>query len=162
MGYLEQNLIAGETVAFRGRKHWVVLVRPVTIAILLGVPGLVLLYLAASTKQNDAAWFAAGGGALLLLATMVLLRGIWRRKTIEIAVTNKRIILMDGIVKRRTEEIVLQKVESIVVNQGFWGQMLHYGTVVVRGTGGMFEPIDHVAHALEMRREVQEQVSQIR
>jgi uncharacterized membrane protein YdbT with pleckstrin-like domain len=162
MGYLEQNLIAGETVAFRGRKHWVVLVQSVAIAILLSVPGLVLLYLAASTKQNDAEWFAGGGGALLLLATIVLLRGIWRRKTIEIAVTNKRIILMDGIVKRRTEEIVLQKVESIVVNQGFWGQLLHYGTVVVRGTGGTFEPIDHVAHALEMRREVQEQVSQIR
>jgi len=57
---------------------------------------------------------------------------------------------------------VLQKIESILVDQGLWGRMLDYGTVTVRGTGGTYEPFPYVAHALQLRRQVQEQIAAAR
>ena len=49
--------------------------------------------------------------------------------------------------EKRRKKSMLQKIESIPVDQGFWGRMLDYGTVTVRGTGGTFEPFPYVAHA---------------
>jgi uncharacterized membrane protein YdbT with pleckstrin-like domain len=159
-GYLEQNLIPGEEVRFRAHVHWIVLVRPVAWAVLLGVPGAVMIYYGLSSKEANMGWLAAAGVVLLLLGGVVVLRGVLIRNATQFAVTNKRIILKVGLVKRRSEEILLQKVESVMVDQGFFGQMLHYGTVTVRGTGGTFEPFPYVAHALELRRQVQEQIAQ--
>jgi uncharacterized membrane protein YdbT with pleckstrin-like domain len=160
-GYLEQNLIPGEEVTFRGRVHWIVLAGPAVMALLLGVAGLVMIYYGLSSKETNMGWLAVAGVAFLLLGAVIVLRAVLIRNAILFAVTNKRIILKVGLVKRRTQEILLQKVESVAVDQGFLGQMLHYGTVTVRGTGGTFEPFSHVAHALELRRQVQEQIAQI-
>jgi len=158
-GYLEANLIAGEEVTFRGSVHWVVLAGPVAIGSLLAIAGLVMIYFGAVSENRDMIWLAVAGLALLALAVAVVLPAILRRQATIFAVTNKRIILKMGLIKRRTEEILLQKVESIAVDQGFLGQVLHYGTVTVRGTGGTFEPFSHVANALELRRQVQEQIA---
>ncbi len=147
-------------MTFRGRIHWIVLAGPVAAGLLLGVPGVVLIYYGLSSDQTDMAWLAAAGAVLLLLGAVVILRAVLLRNATVFAVTNRRIIRKVGMVKRQTEEIFLQKVESVVVDQGFMGQMLHYGTVTVRGTGGTFEPFNHVARALELRRQVQEQIAQ--
>jgi hypothetical protein len=64
-----------------------------------------------------------------------------------------------GIMKRRTLEILLQKVESLEVEENFMGRILSFGTVVVRGTGGTPEPFPKIAHPLEFRRQVEQQIN---
>ena len=125
-GYLERNLITGEEVTFRGRVHWIVLFWPVVIGVLLGVPGLVLVYARAFSQANGITWMVIAGIALLAATVVVMLPAVVRRQATIFAVTNKRIILKEGVVKVRTEEILIQKIESITVNQGFLGQVLHY------------------------------------
>lgn len=159
-GYLEENLIPGEEVTFRGCVHWIVLVGPVALGVALGVPGLAMIYYGLSSNENGMGWLAVAGIAVVLVGAGVITRAVLERNATEFAVTNKRIILKMGLVKRRTQEILLQKVESIAVDQGFLGQMLHYGTVTLRGTGGTFEPFRYVARALELRRQVHEQIAQ--
>lgn len=159
MGSLEKNLIAGETVIFRGRMHWVVLFWPTLESALVAAAGVAMIYVGAFGKWPDYKWVAYVGIAALVLAAIFLLKGIWRRQAVVFAVTNRRIIVSRGVVDRKTEEIVLQKIESILVDQGLWGRMLDYGTVTVRGTGGTYEPFPYVAHALQLRRQVQEQIA---
>ena len=43
MATLEENLISGEALIYRGNAHWVVLVRSVVIAVLFGALGMVML-----------------------------------------------------------------------------------------------------------------------
>ena len=160
MGYVEQNLVTGEAVVYRGSLHWIVLLRPALIALLLAAPGIAMLYESTSTDQtyNKEALIGAGVFMVLIGAT-VFGTGMVRRKAAEFAVTNKRVILKRGLLRRKTEEIFLQKIESVGVDQDLMGRMLNYGTISVRGVGGTLEPFSHVSHALEFRRQVQEQIA---
>ena len=135
--------------------------RSVVIAVLFGALGMVMLYAGEFTKQDNMAWLAMASIVPFCVATVFLIRGIWRRRATEFALTNKRVIIRRGMLEKRTEEILLPKIESIAVDQGLLGRMLDYGTLTVRGTGGTFEPLCHVAHALEFRRRVQEQIAEL-
>jgi len=145
MAYVDQNLISGETVQYRTGLHWVVLIVPVVVGFFLGLPSLVAVFGGA---------FGIGL-ALLLVAGLIVAGGFLRRSSAEFAVTNKRVILKSGVIRRSSIELLLNKIESIGVNQGLLGRALDYGTIVVRGTGGTAEPFTTVRHALEFRRQVQ-------
>jgi len=53
-------------------------------------------------------------------------------------------------------------VESIEVNETALGRLLGYGTIVLIGTGGTPEPFHQVAHPLEFRSQVQQQIEKLR
>ncbi len=161
MGYVEQNLIPGENVIYRARLHWIVLFWPGVIAILFGLPGLALLMgsLGSTSSRDGSAGGMAGMGIILLLvAAITLAGGVLARSAAQFAVTNKRVILKMGVVRRRTLEMFLNKIESVGVDQGIIGRMLGYGSIVVRGTGGSAEPFDKIYHPLEFRHQVQQQI----
>ena len=56
-------------------------------------------------------------------------------KFIEQGVTNKRVISKHGIISRKTDEMRLSAIESIVITQGIWGRILGFGEVKVVGRG---------------------------
>lgn len=101
-------------------------------------------------------------GALALLgAVAVIAGGIIRRFAIEVAVSNRRVLMKTGLLSRRSIEVLLPKVESIGINESFLGRILGYGSVIVRGTGGTFETFDKIAHPNELRRQVQQQTGSL-
>lgn len=98
-------------------------------------------------------------GALALLGGIALVTdGMIRRFATEVAVSNRRVLIKTGLLSRRSIEVLLRKVESIGVDESFLGRILGYGSVIVRGTGGMFETFDKIAQPNELRRQVQEQL----
>jgi uncharacterized membrane protein YdbT with pleckstrin-like domain len=146
MSYVDHNLLPGEQVTFRTTIHWSIYVRSV-IAALLGVCCWIFGYHAAALHVVGAVLVAAG--AALWLAAFV------HRRTSEFAVTNKRIIMKLGIVRRRTIEMLLRQVEALEVNQSILGRIFGYGTLLVIGTGGTREPFDRIQAPLEFRRAAQ-------
>lgn len=74
---------------------------------------------------------------------------------------NRRVVVKTGLVSRRTIELLLNKVESIEVNETPFGRMLGYGTIVLIGTGRTPEPFHQVAHPLEFRSQVQQQIEKL-
>ena len=161
MGYIDQNLISGEQVAYRSTWHWVVLLRSIIVTVVLAVLGVVMLVEASNVQgdQNRGAVKILGLVAIAL-GVLDLVAAMIRRSGAEFAVTNKRVIFKTGLMKRSSEEIFLSKIESVTVNEGLWGRALNYGTINVRGTGGTLEPFHKIAHAQEFRRQIQEQISQ--
>ena len=160
MGYVEQNLISGEQIAYRSGLHWIVLLRSMVIAAVLGLLGAVML--AESSQVNDTQTrqvVSALGVVAIVIGAIYLLAAMIQRRGAEFAVTNKRVIFKTGVMRRSSEELFLNKVESITVNEGMMGRALNYGTINVRGTGGTLEPFHKIAHAQEFRRHVQEQIS---
>ena len=168
MGYVDRNLVPGETLLYRTRHHWLVLLWPLIGGFSLLIPGVALLAEAAHTR--DTAGLAVGSstispkvmaivGAVLVGAAIILWSyGVAKRNATEMAVTNRRVLIKTGIGSRRTLDLMLSRVESIGVDESAMGRMLGYGSVVVRGTGGTPEPFVMIAHPQEFRRAVQEQI----
>jgi uncharacterized membrane protein YdbT with pleckstrin-like domain len=169
MGYVDRNLVPGETLLYRTRHHWLVLVGPVVGGLSLLVPGVALLLETIVTR--DSAGLIVGSstispklmaiaGAILLAAAIVTFSyGVAKRNATEMAVTNRRVLIKTGMMSRRTLDLMLSRVESIGVEESAAGRMLGYGSVIVRGTGGTPEPFLMIAHPQEFRRAVQEQIS---
>ena len=161
MSYVAKHLIDGESIAYETRLHWIVLLVPVLLAVLFDLTGAALLVLSTrSTGGKSAASEATmvAGVALLAIGTVFLARGILMRNATEMTVTNKRVFVKVGLAARRTVELLLSRIESIGVEETMMGRMLGYGTVIVRGTGGTPEVFNMVAHPLEFRTQVQQQI----
>lgn len=48
--------------------------------------------------------------------------------TSEFGITNKRVLIKHGFIKRISLETLLNKIEGITVQQGILGRILNYGT----------------------------------
>lgn len=170
MSYITKNLVEGETLIFETRHHWIVLLGPVLISLLLAVPGVMLLTGSMESKGNMGAAAAdvnsaigtqgmvLVGGILFLVALVLFAYGLAKRNATEMGVTNRRVLIKTGLTSRRTLDMMLSKVESIAVSETFWGRLLGYGSVMVRGTGGTPESFLMIAHPQEFRQSVQKQV----
>jgi len=161
VSYIPKTLIPGETVLYRAHLHWIVLLWQALIGGVIAIVGLTLLVGGIVATSQGGGNFGAsviGGAALLLAGASVLAAGILQRNATEIAVTNKRVLIKTGFFTRKTTEIFLSKIESVVVDESFFGKTAGFGTVTVRGTGGTPEQFDRIANPLEFRRQVQSQI----
>jgi len=151
MSYIDKNLISGEKIVYRTGLHWSVLLGPVILAVIIASGGVVCLL------QRDTNFLYAGA-VLLVVAFVIVVAAMVKRSAVEMAVTNRRVIIKTGLASRRSLEIMLAKVESIGVVEPTMGRILGYGTLTIHGTGGTPEPFSRIAHPSEFRREVQQQI----
>jgi Bacterial PH domain len=164
VSYAEKHLIAGEQVQYETKLHWIVMLGHVFIAVILEALAIILVIAARSNWQgagtapppNVMYW-----GALICFAAgaIVFIAGLVRRGATEMAVTNKRVIVKTGLANRRTLELLLPRIESVVVEEPAMGRVLGYGTVILRGTGGTPEVFAQIAHPLQFREQVQRQIA---
>jgi uncharacterized membrane protein YdbT with pleckstrin-like domain len=64
-----------------------------------------------------------------------------------------------GVLRKRSLDLMLPKIESISVNESLLGRLFGYGTVVVGGMGGTKEAFPLVPRPQEFRSRVQEQLA---
>jgi uncharacterized membrane protein YdbT with pleckstrin-like domain len=161
MSYVEKHLIEGETIIYETRLHWVMLVAPVLLGLLFGLTGVGMFVLSARAtgdKSMGREPLIILGAAFFVVALLFIGRGVLMRNATEMTVTNKRVFVKVGLAARRTIELLLSRVESIGVEESVMGRMLGYGTVIVHGTGGTPEVFNRIAHPLEFRTQVQQQI----
>ena len=151
MGYAEKVLQPGETIAYRARLHWIIYfvgMVLIVVAIACAVAGVAL--------HNETIRLG-----LMLAAVIALFLGLFHMirawlvaANTEIIVTSRRVIYKTGFISRNTVEMNLDKVESVLVQQGILGRMLDFGTVIIRGVGAGLEPVDNIGAPLELHRHV--------
>ena len=165
MSYVESNLVPGETLIYQTRLHWVVMLWHLVLGcFLLVLPGALLLYSTHSQTGIESQTLQVmeiASAVLLVCGVVVILVGMVRRNATEMAVTNRRVVIKTGLASRKTIEMLLNKVESIEVSETTAGRMLGYGTIVVIGTGGTPQPFHKIAHPLEFRSQVQQQIEKL-
>jgi uncharacterized membrane protein YdbT with pleckstrin-like domain len=150
MSYIEKNLMNGENIVYRTHLHWIIFLWPIifmVIAIFLFCLGVQVATVA--------------GGLFLLVAVITGLNSFITHKTSEFAVTNRRVIVKVGFIRRNSMEVMLNKVEGIQVDQGIIGRIFRYGSITITGTGGTREPYHRIHAPLEFRKKVQEQIPDI-
>lgn len=151
MGYVQHVLQPGETVLQESRLHWFIYWRAVLFLIIAG--GIAALYFLTPdpTMQNAA---LIGGAVALALSILFFIAAAIRRHSTELAVTDHRIIYKTGVFSRHTMEMNRNKVESVDVDQSFFGRIFGYGTILVRGTGGSLEPLPNIQDPLALRSRI--------
>lgn len=75
-----------------------------------------------------------------------------RYKSVELAVTTRRVFVKHGFIRRQTIEMNLGKVESIQVEQGVLARLFNFGTLVFAGTGTSHAPLTGIADPMGFRK----------
>jgi membrane protein YdbS with pleckstrin-like domain len=105
------------------RPHGVVLAGPLVGSGLLGIAGAALVF---------AGWpFSLAGAAALTVAAVSALRAVWRWERTRILVTDERLVVLEGTLRRREAAVSLASVGAVEIEQSLLGRILGYGTVVV-------------------------------
>ncbi len=146
MGYIDNNLLSGETVFFRTHLHWKVFLLPG----LLFLAGLALT--AGAIYQGLDPYLSL---LILVIPIGVLFQSYLTWRCSEFAVTDKRVLIKTGIVSRHTLETILTKVENIGVEQTLWGRLFNFGTLYVTGTGSTRETFPGIHAPLEFRKAIE-------
>lgn len=129
MSYIEESLSTDERVEGLFKLHWVIWI-PMVIWLILGIITF---------------------GVTWLLAIYEFLK----IRSIEAGVTNKRVILKNGIISRRTEEMKLSSIETVEIQQGVIGRILGLGTVKVTGRGISELVFRRISDPLAVKRQIE-------
>jgi len=71
------------------------------------------------------------GAVLLAAAAAVALAAVWRWDRTRLVVTTERLVLAEGILRRRESTVLLRGLHVIGLERPLLGRLLGYGTVVV-------------------------------
>jgi hypothetical protein len=158
MSYVQKVLQPGETIRHTASLHWIVYFW-----------GALFLFLAIVTlisgeffsNQHMLPWqiIAALFG---VVGFVLLIPEWWSWWTTEIAVTDRRVIhkirLLTlnpmNFLRVETNELQMDKIESVQVDQTLLGQLLGYGDVTILGTGVGGEPVKTISNPIELRNQI--------
>jgi uncharacterized membrane protein YdbT with pleckstrin-like domain len=112
-----------ERVFLDARRHGIVLVGPLSRALVATVAGGALLAFP---------WpLAVAGAALMGLGAIVFVRAVWAWERTRVVVTSEKVFVVHGTWRRRAKAVRLKTVEAVEIDQSLPGQLFGYGTVVV-------------------------------
>jgi uncharacterized membrane protein YdbT with pleckstrin-like domain len=149
MNYVDSILEPDEQVIHRAKPSRTLYAPALALTILSASA---LVFGAHAPAAELVGYFVSALSALLAAASFV---HAWcKRNTTEIAVTDRRIILKRGFIRRYTVEMNMQKVESVDVDQTLIGRLFNFGNVTVRGVGSTFETLRGIDGPLKLRTSV--------
>lgn len=144
MSFIEQNLASNEKIIYTTGLHWWVYFKN----ILLIVLGIIFI------RSSGGTGTASSIGAFLILIGMVgLIYAFFVSKSSEFAVTNKRVILKTGMLKRKLVELQLNRAEGLSVEQGIIGRIFNFGSIKIT-SGGVTESFSPLAKPFEFKKQV--------
>jgi len=155
MTYYTSVIQPDEDVRYVGTLHWLIYTK----AIVWGFVTIATSVIAISIRSNPGfeTWtlVAALAAAIFLLCALAAFLHAWlKRRSTEIVITNKRVLYKTGLIARRTEEMNITKVETVDVRQTVPGRIFGYGTVLIRGIGSSWEPLDRVTAPVKLRNAI--------
>jgi hypothetical protein len=126
--YADRLLADGERVALRGRQHLLATVIEGRVAWAIFIAALVLVVLDLQLTQGFVRDLFGWTGLALLVIGLAWLGQIylsWYSQ--DYLVTNRRVLKVEGILKKRSADSSLEKINDAVLEQSVLGRMLGYG-----------------------------------
>ncbi len=143
-----------ENLIYLTKHHWIVFLKPAVF--------FMIAIISITLPQIDRSFRGSGHLMFLIFFPLFLytfIKSLVHFLNSEFGITDKRIIIKTGFIKRNTLELLLPKVETISVDQSILGRILNYGTIDIRGTGGTINPYYMIPNPLEFRKIVHSHTS---
>jgi len=139
-----------EQEVYKARVHWIIYFWPVVVTAVL------VLTLAIKGTPPWLRWGFFGLSAIAWLVAIVI------AESMDFIVTSRRVTTRTGILNKNSQETLLEKVETVHIQQDLWGRILGYGTVTVVGTGGSHDVFKRISKPLQLRRMIHDQIDRRR
>jgi len=141
MSYIDNNLLPGEVLRLRGHVHWVIFLPAI---FLLCISTALFFYLDQIVVST----------MIVVIALMSFVRAFIYYFTTELAVTDQRVIVKFGFIRRTTFEYNMTRITGLNVVQTVLGRMLNYGDVFVNSMGGATTPVPVISDPVNFRHQV--------
>lgn len=138
MSFVEKNLSANERILYRGKLHGIIYLRG-------------LVFIAVALCFSTVSYAAVG--LFFLIGVFSLFNSIAVARSSEFVITNKRVIMKTGMLRRKLIELQLNRAEGLVVDQGVIGRIFNYGSIKIT-SGGATESFSPLAKPYEFKKEV--------
>src|SRR5688500_18919588 len=119
MAFPTKLLTEGEEIVLDLRPHWVALIGPlfVTVLVAAGIIGASFLLSTTTSAGYSASLMAIAVGVVVWLIFALPKMLVWL--TTQFALTNERLIVRSGVFAKRSKEIPLEVVNDITFTQSF-------------------------------------------
>ncbi len=159
MNYINSNLLKDEQLIYGTRPHWIIfsstawtIVASIYLMFFAPITISFNVYGPISVRMAISLAFLAASVYLFLSSYIYYV-------TSEYGITNKRVLIKTGWIRRESLELILDKVEGVLVDQTIPGRLFDYGTITVIGTGGTKDSFPYIPNPLYFRKMVQEQIT---
>jgi hypothetical protein len=133
VSYVEQTLAPGEQIVFETRRHGSIFLGPVLIGGILSI-------------------VTMGIGLLIAIPWVLVAYIDWASS--EYAVTSQRVVLKTGVLQRHSVELMVSRLESIGLDQSWWGKLWGFGSIIAAGTGVTHQRFSGIASPMEFRQAI--------
>lgn len=144
MSYVQSTLLENESILHEAKMSLWAFGKPIAVAVACFIAA---VYALSSDLITFGTWLLAVPPNVALYVWLV-------RGSTEMAVTNMRVLIKSGVVKRDTWELYLTRIEGVEVDQSVWGRLLNFGDIRVRGVGTEIAPVRAAAGPLAFRKAV--------
>lgn len=157
MSYIEKSLIEDEKIIYKFNLP-IYAFLPSYFSIFIGI---VLLIFALILNQTDYFKFyrqEVTSHVLFFLGFyFLIIFGIYnylKIKSLEMAITNKRCIKALNFFSLKTSIIRLEKIESVDIQQTFWGKIFNYGNVILGSIGENSFILENIDEPVEVQKKI--------
>ena len=178
---VQQSLSSDEDIIYIARFHWFYDVQAVMAIVwglffalsLLVSMEILISYLPESVSkimmsypiEPDDGWLAVVRKmhpVIKLVALLMFLMGVLRfaqmmvvKATTEIVVTSNRIVYKRGLIARNVGEMSIDRIESVSVQQPFWGRIFDFGRLIIHGMGVGEMIMPNLAEPIRFRKAIE-------
>jgi uncharacterized membrane protein YdbT with pleckstrin-like domain len=134
VGFPDNILTDDEQVELHLHPHWMRLVPPALVAVLVLAATLFgVLAIPAGRAQSAGQWIVLLAGIALLVVFSI--RPWLRWITTSYVITTERVIIRQGILSRTGRDIPLQRLNDVSFSHSLWERFLGSGTLVIESAG---------------------------
>ncbi|MFN2569730.1 MAG: PH domain-containing protein [Candidatus Dormibacteria bacterium] len=158
---MSAQLLPGEREIFLTRQHWSIVAPAVVVTAVVAVVGIVLLRLIPGTISGHSAAEVknAGTAVIAALAAVVILVRLLQWRAAQYLLSDRRIIVMRGVLSRFTESIALDRVQNTIVHQSIGARMIGCGDVEIESAGrDGTEMLHRIAHPQEFESDLMQAI----
>jgi len=160
-------LTEGEELVVDARPHWIALVGPVVVTLLI-LAGEIALFVGVKYFRHHAVpkWIAIGVGVVLFV--MYPVREFIRWITSHFVVTNERIIHRQGLIAKTSMEVPLSRINDVRFQQSILERMVGAGDLVIESAGTQGQEVfsdirqpEHMQRTIYERAEAREAAGRV-
>ncbi|MBR1649224.1 MAG: PH domain-containing protein [Alphaproteobacteria bacterium] len=160
-GYIKGSLSQDEKIKVRAYYHWVKWLEFYFIFLIFGGIAFICLLLGYDFYNDKESELST---IMIVLAAMMSIYPLYlflELRLTEMACTTRRVIFKTGIVSVQTSEIKIDKIESIQIEQSFWGRILGYGNISFSGTGTARVDFKYVSSPWRVKPEIEDVIDEV-
>ena len=134
MGFPENVLTRDEEVVRSLHPHWLTVLGPSLVGVLLVAAALVAAWVTPDdSRGNLIQWICVAAAVLLAIPGVVVPFLRWR--TTHYVITSHRVMVRRGILSKSGKDITLSKITDVSFHQTFLDRVIHSGTLNIESAG---------------------------